>query len=112
MVSIVSLYRQLFGKRDPQDGTLIDMAEHGRAGGISTGQGYKFTKNVDEITKIDVPDTSTTYIGKAKIGTASSSALWQIKKISVSGDVTSITFAGGSDSYNQVWDDRASLSYS
>ena len=41
MVSIVSLYRQLFGGKGPLNGNVIDMAEHGRIGGVSTGDGYK-----------------------------------------------------------------------
>lgn len=54
------------------------------------------------------------YIGIAKPGTASSAAAWQIRKITYSGTgrVTDVQWAGGSDLFNQVWDDRASLSYS
>lgn len=62
--------------------------------------------NIDEV------DSSTTYIGKAFPGSATTDALWQIKRIVVNGTVTSITYAGGDDAFNQVWDDRASLSYS
>lgn len=63
-------------------------------------------------TKVDVVDSSTTYIGTSQIGTSVSSAGWQIKKITVSGSVTSIAWAGASDAFTNVWDDRASLSYS
>lgn len=54
------------------------------------------------------------YVGIAKPGTATSSALWQIKKIgySATGKVTSVTWAGGTDQFIQIWDNRASLSYS
>lgn len=54
------------------------------------------------------------YIGIARPGTATSAALWQIRKLSYSATdhVTDIQWAGGSDQFNQVWDDRASLSYS
>ncbi len=61
---------------------------------------------------IDEVDANTTYIGKAKHGTNTSDAQWQIKKISVSGTVTSISFANGDDAFNQIWDNRTSLSYS
>ena len=60
--------------------------------------------------KIDEPDTSTTYIGWARRGVATSVEEWLIKKISVSGDVTTVAWA--SDKYDQEWDERASLSYS
>lgn len=63
-------------------------------------------------TKVDEADASTTYIGTAVIGAATSSALWQIKKVSVSGTVTTITWADGNDNYDNIWDNRASLSYS
>lgn len=61
-----------------------------------------------------VDDTTTanvTYIGYAAVGTATSSASWKIKKIDVSSG-TVITWADGDASYNNVWDNRASLSYS
>lgn len=112
MSTISDLYTQLFGKDHIKDGDVISFSEHGRVGGVSTGQGYKITKGVEEVTYIDESSSTTTYIGKAGIGTSTSSSSWQIKKILISGTVTSITYAGGTDNYNQVWDDRASLSYS
>lgn len=53
-----------------------------------------------------------TYIGKAQIGSATSSAEWQIQRITESGSSTSIDWANGADEFDQVWDNRASLSYS
>ena len=61
---------------------------------------------------IDQVDSSTTYIGKASKGSLTSSPVWQIFKISVSGTVTTIAYAGADDSFSQVWDNRAALSYS
>jgi len=60
---------------------------------------------------IDEPDTSTTYIGRAKLGTLTSEAQWQIQKMAVAGNVTSIKWAGGDDDFNQIWDNRTSLTY-
>lgn len=61
-----------------------------------------------------IDDTSTpnvTYIGRSKVGTATSASAWQIRKIDeTSGTV--ITWADGDDAFNQVWDDRTSLTYS
>jgi hypothetical protein len=62
-------------------------------------------------TKLDEASASVTYIGKAKIGSASASALWQIQKMSVSGNVTSITWADSDSLFNNIWDDRAGLTY-
>lgn len=41
-MTLSDLYGQLFGKSSIQDGDVISMAEHGRIGGISTGQGFKY----------------------------------------------------------------------
>jgi hypothetical protein len=60
---------------------------------------------------VDSGDENVTYIGKAQIGEATSAASWQIQKMDeTSGTV--ITWCGGNDSFNNVWDDREELSYS
>lgn len=61
---------------------------------------------------IDVASTTTTYIGNAAFGSATSSPVWQISRVLTSGTLTSIQFAGGTDGFNQIWDNRASLTYS
>ena len=54
------------------------------------------------------------YFGKANIGTLTSDALWQIKKLSYDSNqnITTVEWADGDIAFNNVWDDRASLSYS
>lgn len=42
MTSISDQYQNLFGKGAITDGSVIDMAEHGRIGNVSTGQGLKY----------------------------------------------------------------------
>lgn len=62
-----------------------------------------------QLVKVDAGATYT-YVGAAVCGTATSSALWQVKRVTnASGDVV---WADGDGSYNNVWDNRASLSYS
>lgn len=107
----LDLYRILFGRKGTSRGSDIDMAEHGRAGGVSTGTAFKMARDVDEKTLVDEPDATTTYVGKTQQGGATSDAIWQIKKISVSGTVTSIIYADSDDLYDNVWDNRASLIY-
>lgn len=51
------------------------------------------------------------YIGYAAPGSLTSAAKWQICKLDSSSGVA-LTYANGSGNYNQVWDNRASLSYS
>jgi hypothetical protein len=62
----------------------------------------------------DVTTTNVTYVGVAPIGTSTSAAGWQIKRIDESGTPNTlvITWADGDDSYNNVWDNRGALSYS
>jgi hypothetical protein len=109
---ITDLYQQLFGRKGIADGNVIDMAEHGRVGGVSTGQPFKFTRKVDEKVLIDEVDSATVYIGKAKMGASTSDAVWQIQKIVTSGTVIQILYADGDDNYDKKWDDRTTLTYS
>ena len=111
-MQITELYRLLFGKTSLKNGSVIDMAEHGRAGGVSTGTGFKGVQIVPNKTLIDEVDADTTYIGVSKQGGSTSEAIWMIRKITTVDTVTSILFADGDDQYNNVWDDRVSLSYS
>ena len=54
------------------------------------------------------------YRGWASAGVATSAASWKIIKYTydATGNLTGTGFAGGSASFNQIWDNRASLSYS
>lgn len=54
------------------------------------------------------------YVGLARPAAATTAAEWQIKKVGYDGsrNVTSVTFAGGTNEYSKVWDDRATYSYS
>ena len=54
------------------------------------------------------------YLGKAAIGSATSAAVWQIKKFTydVSNNLTGILWANGNESFANIWDNYATLSYS
>jgi hypothetical protein len=60
---------------------------------------------------IDSINTNLEYIGEASPGTLSSAALWRIKRIDNSNGIT-IQWADGNASFDNVWDNRESLSYS
>ena len=62
--------------------------------------------------KVDEVDANTTYVGKAKPGTATSSSAWQVMRVARLGSITSTEFAAGSAEYIHVWDNRATFSYS
>ena len=59
---------------------------------------------------IDVASSTVTYICEAAPGTLTSAAAWRIQRISVSGTVTTISYAGGGK-FDQIADNRASLTY-
>lgn len=63
--------------------------------------------------RYDETATGITYIGKAVPGTSAASALWQIRKLdeTLSPDFN-VTFADGNADFDNVWNDRDSLTYS
>ena len=61
---------------------------------------------------IDEASATTTYFGYAVAGASVASAVWKIKRLSISGTVTSILFADGNSNYDNVWNNRSSLVYS
>ncbi len=65
-----------------------------------------YTSRVDEVS------SSLIYSGVAAPGTLPSAAAWRIKRVSVSGSVTTVAWAGGNTNFEHVWNDRASLAYS
>lgn len=69
--------------------------------------------NEPEALRIDTGSPAgTNYYGYAELGTANSDALWRIKKVVTTGTVTEVTYADGNKLFDNVWDDRATLSYS
>lgn len=69
---------------------------------ISFG-GFKFTLRLATSGNVD-------YVGEAAIGTATSAASWRIKKVDSSSGM--VLQWAGTGVFDQVWDNRASLSYS
>lgn len=61
---------------------------------------------------VDEASATVTYVGEASTGAALSAALWRIKRITVSGTVTIIEWANGNGNFTNVWNNRASLTYS
>lgn len=55
---------------------------------------------------------TTTYVGEAKTGALVSAASWRIQKISKSGSITTIVWADGDTNFDNIWANRASLTYS
>ena len=74
----------------------------------------EFTNNY--VTRIDYDSgTNPIYIGKADLSVASATdtAVWQIFKVTWDGNdnPTLIQYADNNETFDNVWDDRAALSY-
>ncbi len=67
----------------------------------------------DIAVEYDAASSTVGYLGKAVLGTASSAPNWQIKKFvfTASGGV-SVQHADGDSNFDNIWDNRVSLSYS
>jgi len=61
---------------------------------------------------IDDLEDGTTYIGEADAGSSESDPVWRIKQIVETGPDVKITWADGDTNFDNIWDNRASLSYS
>lgn len=53
------------------------------------------------------------YLGLTEPGNLTSQAVWSIKKLtySATNQVTKIEYAGGTNLFDKVWDDRATYTY-
>jgi hypothetical protein len=50
-------------------------------------------------------------VGEAAISVSESSAFWRIKRLTTTGTVLDIKWADGNDEFDNVWTDRAGLTY-
>lgn len=107
MSTLTDLYQILFGKNHIQDGSVIDMAEHGRQGGLSTKQGYKTTGSVQLTMRLGT-NASLTFIGHAAPGVNASLPYWRIKAITAD---SNILYADGDDNFDNVWDIHTTYTY-
>jgi hypothetical protein len=62
--------------------------------------------------ELDDASSTITYVGEAPFGSVASDSNWRIFRMQTSGSVLSITWADGNDEFDNVWANRASLSYS
>ena len=73
---------------------------------------YEAQKVTQYAVQFDEVDATTSYRGEAYPGTATSAAGWRIQRLTITGADVAIEWADGNDAFAQVWDDRASLTYS
>lgn len=60
--------------------------------------------------QLDEASATVSYIGEAPTGSSTGDSVWRIKKMDTTTG-TVITWADGNDNFDNVWDDRAILSY-
>ena len=65
----------------------------------------------DYQTYVDEVDTNTTYIGESLAGTLPAAAAWRIKKVLVTGAITTVKYASGVTTFTKVWNDRVGYVY-
>lgn len=70
-----------------------------------TNSNTSFALRLDDTTTANV-----TYVGKAASGSSESDAVWQIQRIDESSGME-ITWADGDQLFDNVWNNRASLTY-
>ena len=75
---------------------------------VSIRSERNYAVQIDEDTTKDL-----TYLGKSLIGSSTSDPVWQIRLIDTrnSTDGMVITWADGNDDFDNIWDNRTSLTY-
>jgi len=61
--------------------------------------------------QIDHASATITYIGEAEPGSATSAAVWRIRRVDTSSGTT-VTWADGNQNFDNIWDNRIGLTYS
>jgi hypothetical protein len=113
--SSISLYVKL-----SQGGSSRTFVASRQQGLWSVDQGTANTspwlvKQPEYITSLDfVSGANPIYIGSAVPSSATSAAVWQIRKLTYDGssNLTNIQYAAGTTAFSSIWDNRTLLSYS
>ena len=75
-------------------------------------QVVKVGEGTSQALRLDDVGSGVTYLGYASPGVATTAASWQIKKMTETGDDLAIEWADGDALFDNIWDNRLSLSYS
>jgi len=74
--------------------------------------GVSLEQRSDSLSALKLDEVSSTlfYVGEASIAASTSSPMWRIRKIDTTTGVD-VRWADGNSYYDNVWDDRTSLTY-
>lgn len=98
--------------------TLSWIKQTGTSGGAGTDVTVTNLPSTYPITfpayskRYDQVDATTAYLGNAVVGASESSSVWQIQRLTFSGENVTVQYADGNASFDNNWSNRASLSYS
>lgn len=62
--------------------------------------------------QIDFVGETVIYKGEAVPGSLTSASVWRVRKLTLTGDDVAETWADGNANFDNVWDNRISLTYS
>ena len=115
------------------DGIVVDstnplpvtMSGGGASGGATSDNQVEMIAQLDEIltalstdtedkrltVRLDQVSDTLFYVGKALIGKVDADANWLIIRYTQTGSILKSEYANGSEAFDQVWDDRATLTY-
>lgn len=61
--------------------------------------------------RLDEVSDTLFYVGKALVGSLDSESKWQIVRYSTTGVILKAEYTNGLESFNQIWNNRTSLTY-
>lgn len=61
--------------------------------------------------KIDLANNPVFYFGEAPFGASTASATWKISRLTISGNIVTIEWADSNCEFDNIWDNRVSLTY-
>jgi hypothetical protein len=88
----------------------VAVDENGTPMPLNMDSGAITTKSPELTTRIDDSADPIIYIGKAPIGSATSSAVWQVVRLDTTSGLVKM-YADGNASFDNIWDDAGSLVY-
>ena len=103
----------------------VTLASGGASGGATSDNQVAMIAQLDDIitlitndqeekrltVRLDQVSDTLFYVGKAEIGRLDSGAQWLIIRYTTVGSILKSEYANGSEAFDQVWNDRATLTY-
>jgi hypothetical protein len=69
------------------------------------------TANKTLTVRLDEVSDTLFYVGKAVVGSVDANAVWQIVRYTQTGVILKSEYANGAEAFNQIWNDRTTLTY-